>query len=303
MREKQKIQKVLYVEDHFPDARLVKELMVDVEVNPFQIEHVDTVYKAMQRLSQEEYQVILLDMSLPDGSGISMIQRVISANPGVPVVVFTGTDDKEVALDALGVGAQDYLVKGSVNGELLVRSLNYAVERAQSERRMRYLATHDTLTELPNRTLFFDRMKQAINRAVRQGLHFALILLDLDGFKEINDRMGHQQGDEVLKIAAQRMKGSLRASDTIARWGGDEFAVVVEGNPSRDESLVVAERLRRSLTGTILLLEEEWELRASFGISRFPEHGSTIDELIKHADEAMYHAKEHTLGIFCFGNG
>jgi len=261
MRVEQKMQKVLYVEDHFPDARLVKELMVDVEVNPFQIEHVDTVHKAMQRLSQEEYQVILLDMSLPDGSGISMIQRVISANPGIPVVVFTGTDDKEVALDALGVGAQDYLVKGSVNGELLVRSLNYAVERAQSERRMRFLATHDTLTELPNRTLFFDRMKQAIHRAVRQGIQFALILLDLDGFKEINDRMGHQQGDKVLKIAAQRMKGSLRASDTIARWGGDEFAVVVEGNPSRDESLVVAERLRRSLTGTILLLEEEWELK------------------------------------------
>jgi diguanylate cyclase (GGDEF)-like protein len=303
MREGQIIQKVLYIEDHFPDARLVKELMVDVEVNPFQIEHVDTVHKAMKRLSQEEYQVILLDMSLPDGSGISMIQRVISANPGIPVVVFTGTDDKQSALDALGVGAQDYLVKGSVNGELLVRSLNYAVERAQSERRMRYLATHDTLTELPNRTLFFDWMKQAINRAVRQGLHFALILLDLDGFKEINDRMGHQQGDEVLKIAAQRMKGSLRASDTIARWGGDEFAVVVEGNPSRDESLVVAERLRCSLTGTILLLEEEWELRASFGISHFPDHGSTIDELVKHADEAMYHAKEHTLGIFCYGDG
>lgn len=303
MLEEMKSKRILYVEDHFPDARLVRELLADVERHPFEIDHVDTVHKAMERISQEEYQVILLDMSLPDGSGIKMIKRVISSVPRIPVVVITGTEDEGAALEALSAGAQDYLVKEKVSGELLVRSLSYAVERSQSEHRVRYLATHDTLTELPNRALFFDRMDHAINRAVRQGLSLSLIIIDLDGFKEINDRLGHLKGDEVLKVAAQRLRDSLRASDTIVRWGGDEFAVIVEGNPSREDSLFVAERLRRSLSSTLPVDREEWSLKASFGISRFPDHGSTVDQLIKHADQAMYHAKEHGLGIYLYANG
>ena len=291
--------RVLYVEDHFPDARLVREFMSEVGTNPFVIDHVDTIHKAMERLPQGDYRLILLDMSLPDGSGINAVKRVISANPEIPVVVFTGTDDRTTALKALGEGAQDYLVKGKVSGELLVRSLTYAVERAQSERRVRYLATHDRLTDLPNRVLFFDRMEHAIHRAARQGLKFSLIILDLDGFKKVNDTLGHLSGDEVLRVAARRMKQNLRASDTIARWGGDEFAVIVEGNPSRKDAILVAEKIQELLDEPIIIDDEVIQLHASFGISRYPDHGTTVDMLIRRADEAMYHAKETGQRITC----
>jgi diguanylate cyclase (GGDEF)-like protein len=154
------------------------------------------------------------------------------------------------------------------------------------------LALYDALTGLANRRLFQDRAEQARLSARREGDGFALMLLDLDRFKEINDTLGHQAGDAVLEELASRLKGVGRASDTVARLGGDEFALVLLGAPDGASALFVADRIRRALDTPFSIDGLSLELETSIGIAVFPEHGDDIESLLRHADIALYASKE-----------
>ena len=154
------------------------------------------------------------------------------------------------------------------------------------------LALYDVLTELANRRLFHDRLDQAFLSAQRNGTGFALMLLDLDRFKEINDTLGHQTGDAVLVHLAERLKEVARASDTVARLGGDEFALVLPGVEDASTALFVAERIRRALDDPFLVGELTLELETSIGIAIFPRDGADIEQLLKRADLALYASKD-----------
>ncbi len=152
-------------------------------------------------------------------------------------------------------------------------------------------AYHDALTGLPNRALFLDRLEHAVSKARRSKESIALFFIDLDHFKEINDTLGHEMGDEVLKFFSDRLKKSVRTEDTVARLGGDEFMVIMENLHNPEAISIVASKIVSIVREPILLGEESLNIGTSIGISVYPQNGDTADLLIKNADTAMYKAK------------
>lgn len=166
-------------------------------------------------------------------------------------------------------------------------------ERKAAEMRVQHLAHHDLLTDLPNRTLFTDRLQQALAKAKRDKTRLALMYLDFDNFKPVNDTFGHAVGDLLLKDAARRMRHCVRESDTVARIGGDEFVVLLPSVESEQDALAVAEKLRQALDQPFELAGHAMHISASIGVAVYPEHGDDEDDLSKNADAAMYLAKQH----------
>jgi diguanylate cyclase (GGDEF)-like protein/PAS domain S-box-containing protein len=164
-------------------------------------------------------------------------------------------------------------------------------DRKKMEEQVQHLAHYDALTDLPNRTLFSDRLHQALAIAKRDQSHLAVMFIDLDKFKPVNDTLGHDVGDLLLKSVAQRVQDCLRESDTVARIGGDEFIVLLPFIDTEQDALRVAEKIRFSLNQPFVLADHQLEISSSIGISIYPEHGTEERQLIKNADVAMYFAK------------
>lgn len=182
----------------------------------------------------------------------------------------------------------------------LARALNtMAKELKVSHRRMRHLANYDALTGLPNRHLFQDRLRHALHTADRGGHQIGLMFLDLDGFKAINDSLGHGLGDEVLKLAASRLRESVRASDTVARLGGDEFTIVAEGIHGHRDVEALAHKLLAVMARPYRIQDHRLQLSASIGITLYPEDGTSADALLHNADSAMYEAKRRGKNAYC----
>jgi diguanylate cyclase (GGDEF)-like protein/PAS domain S-box-containing protein len=184
-------------------------------------------------------------------------------------------------------------------GQIIFRDIT---ERKETEQRLEYLAHFDVLTALPNRTLFFDRLDQLHVQAKRSKQSFALLFVDLDRFKYVNDTFGHHIGDLLLKETAVRFQSCIRESDTVARMGGDEFTVILSNIKNREDVEVVAEKIIVSIKQPYILENIDCSVSASIGISIFPNDNSDINKLIKMADIAMYHAKENGRNNFKFYN-
>ncbi len=182
----------------------------------------------------------------------------------------------------------------------IATSLGTAIGRKRSEERLAYVAQFDSLTGLPNRTLFRDRLSQAMSRAERSGSPLALMLLDLDRFKEINDTLGHRAGDRLLQAVAERLTAILRTIDTVARLGGDEFTVIVEDAQSVENVTRIAEKVVGALAGPFPLDDQEYYLTVSAGITMYPQNPGDIETLIMNADVAMYDAKDKGKNNFQF---
>ena len=290
--------RVLLVEDNPGDTRLIREMLAGPAYldTTYQLSAVDTLASAHQRCSDQEFDVILLDLNLPDSTGLQTLQRLAELLPQVPIIVLTGLNDVELTLQSVQHGAQDYITKEECTSRLLRRVIYYAIERKRVEAQLKYLATHDSLTGLPNRALFYDRLSLAIKRTIRKntgGLNWkaAVMLMDLNNFKQINDNFGHESGDKVLRQLAPRLRIGLRQSDTVARLGGDEFAFVLEGIQDQADGLFVTQKILRSFQGPIQLKGTPYLLSASIGISVFPDDSEEVDQLIHYADQAMYIAK------------
>ena len=169
--------------------------------------------------------------------------------------------------------------------------INDVTESKQRTTLLEHEINHDTLTGLANRNLMWDRLEQALNMAQRSKSLVAVVMVDLDNFKVINDTWGHEAGDEVLKVAARKMLSSVRDSDTVARHGGDEFVLILANQPSLRYTLRMVERMRRNMDTAVIVNHKEIPLQSSMGVSVFPHDGVTPGELIRAADTAMYHAK------------
>ena len=195
--------------------------------------------------------------------------------------------------DRLEIDASDEIL-------LATESINRLLERAhvgmldinEKHDKAAYVAHHDHLTGLPNRSLFSDRLHQALAIAKRDNKHLAMMFIDLDKFKPVNDEFGHHMGDLLLKEAAKRMMECVRESDTVARLGGDEFVVLLPIIETEHDAVMVAEKIRYALNQPFVLLGNLMSISSSTGIVVYPEHGLDESELTKNADIAMYHVKE-----------
>lgn len=174
------------------------------------------------------------------------------------------------------------------------------LDRQHSE--LEHLARHDPLTGLPNRLMFYDRLEYALAAARRTGQGFALLYVDLDLFKEINDRLGHAMGDRLLQATADILRAGVRETDTVARLGGDEFILICQTIGSRENIQCIARKLLDALNQPVPLDGHTLRIRASIGISVYPDHGRTGEALVQSADQAMYRAKALRQQTFCFAS-
>ncbi|MEE8493586.1 MAG: diguanylate cyclase [Nitrospirales bacterium] len=284
--------RILLVEDNPVDAQLAQDSLDEWGAGKFEVEHVDTLAEALRRLSRQRFDAVLLDLSLPDAKGVDTVTYVLRTSPGVPIVVLSGWGDDDVGVQAVQKGAQDFLVKGMVNGALISRAVRFAIERKRAEERLSYLAHHDPLTGLANRGLFYDRLQQALARSKRVSQLVGVMLLDLDRFKVVNDTLGHECGDRVLQETAARLVKCVREVDTVCRIGGDEFTVLVEGVAREQDLSTVARRILEAMSRPFVLDTQEITVGVSVGITAFPLDNQAMEDLLKHADAAMYRAKE-----------
>lgn len=284
--------RLLLVEDNLPDARLVAVMLAESSAPRFELVHVRRTQDAIRRLAENAFDAVLLDLGLPDAHELEALNQVSNAAPQLPIVVLTGRENETLAVQAMRRGAQDYLVKGWSSGRVLVRSIRYAIERKRTEQHISHLAYHDPLTDLPNRLLLQDRLNHSLAHARRRSEMLAVVFIDLDLFKAINDTLGHTSGDELLVQVAGRLRGCIRESDTAARIGGDEFALVISEILRFEDAPRLAERVSATFNSPFRLAGQETHVSASIGISLYPTHGQDAETLLRNADAAMYQVKK-----------
>ena len=278
---------VLVVEDNKRYGELIERMLGD----DFAADRATTLGDAVAALQHRGgYSCILLDLLLPGTDRLDAVDAIRSLAPDCPVVVLTGMEDGGLAIDAMKAGVQDYLYKGDIDPETLRRSVLYAMERKRAQ--LAHEALHDPLTALPNRTLFRDRCLQALSGIGRTTSGVGVLFIDLDGFKQVNDSLGHAAGDHLLVEVGERIRHALRAGDTVSRFGGDEFTVLGATLDSRHDASRLAQRVSQALGEPLVLGDRHLSLTCSIGIAFTFDREADPDALIHDADIAMYHAKE-----------
>ncbi len=281
---------VLLVEDNPRDARLIRESLARAGNGHFRLEWASRLAAGLHRLAGGGIDAILLDLGLPERRGLNTLRRIEAQACGVPIVILTAPEDEGLAVRSLQEGAQDYLVKGEVDGKSLLRSLRYAIERRQLQAALSEMS-RDDLTGLYNYRSFRLLGQQQLQLACRSQSGLLFLFADLDNLKTINDGFGHLAGNQALVRAATVLRRSFRASDILARVGGDEFAALAV-NTGGDDAGGVAQRLREEVTACNREARTPWPFSMSMGVACFePARPSSLEELMSRADQAMYAEK------------
>ncbi|RLA16594.1 MAG: GGDEF domain-containing response regulator [Gammaproteobacteria bacterium] len=284
---------VLLVEDNSTDAYIIESILSDVPDVNYNVQHVQALSDAQDACKVKQPDIILLDLSLSDAHGLATIEELKNAASDSPIVVLTGNKDAETINSAIQAGAQDLLQKGEYNAKFLGKTIHYAIERKQSELELKHLAHFDPLTGIANRLLFIDNMTRAIAHAKRHEEILALMFIDLDDFKNINDTLGHDVGDELLIQVADRLNNVVREYDTVARLGGDEFSIILEDIDSVYNVDATTKKILKELEAPFKLCGQDMFIGASIGIALYPDAGIDTNTLLKNADIAMYQAKNN----------
>jgi len=285
--------RLLLVEDNDDLAATLTESLKALHPG-WQVDLVSNLASALERIgrSQFGYDAAVVDLGLPDAMlcGEAPI-RIRSVDPGLPVVVLTGNTSDRTADELIGVGVQDYLVKGQATPRQLARSVQTAIRRQALQRELTDAARRDRLTGIFNRTGLEAEFPHFERRAECTAGFFALVVCDLDRFKAVNDRYGHAVGDELLVCFSTSLTRHIRPYDVAARYGGDEFVLLVDGVPDLEHAEATGRRLANAVSADCFGKDSRFEAGASFGVALYPLHGKTLDQLVKKADAAMYAAK------------
>lgn len=280
--------RVLLIEDNLRHARLLENAMGEAGVAfagaaPYEFSHAPRLSQGLNRLGKGGVDVVLLDLSLPKTSGLEPLQRVRERDPDVPVVALTGLNEDNLAAQALGAGAQDYLTKGKFTASLLARSIRYAVQVRRLQMGMRSLSLNDGLTGLHNRRGFLHLTEPHVKLAQRTKGRFLVVSADVAQLRDINRVAGYEEGNRVLRETAVLLKGTFRDCDLVARIEGSTFAVLAADAALDKQAIIaarVAEHVRRYNGMTVRL----YNLVVNLGFAAFDGSGTaTIEDLLQQA--------------------
>ena len=299
------------------DEEQIRGLLTETLSDRFFCTSVDSAEKALAVLANLEFSLVVSDISMSGISGLELVPRIFQMAPDTVVVMISGQQAIESAIEAMRVGAYDYITK-----PLDVRHVRAAVERAMTHHELlkqkrqyenhleelvekrtaevQHLAYYDSLTDLPNRTLFGDRLQQTLATAAHNDQLAALVMVSLERFEKINDTLGHATGDLLLQQVAGRLAQRTKKGDTIARFGGDEFAFLLTSIERTDEAAEFAREILEALLLSFKLEMQELYLNASIGISVFPDDGADAETIMKNAGAALFRAKGKGGGGFEF---
>ncbi len=261
--------------------------------NSLQVTRIPSAVHAASLVALDDWDCVVLCADRADPPQLAHLAAGIGSVGSPPVILIARDESAEAARTAIRHGAHDYLPRESLEGTAFARAVRSAIERARL--RLGDAGLRDPLTGLPNRLLLIDRLRRALLRLDREQINVAVGFLDLDGFKSINDRFGHAAGDTVLTVIAHRLERVSRASDTVARLAGDEFALVYESTGLVDLTRI-ATRLTTSTAAPIALGEQGLVITASIGIAVAAPHDRDPATMLARADAAMYRAKSRPVG-------
>jgi diguanylate cyclase (GGDEF)-like protein len=291
--------RILLIEDDEDDYHLLRDCLMEQENHAeFDLDWVMTYQAGLKDIERGDHDVYLIDHYLGADSGLDLLKEAVQAGCQAPLIMVTGLSNREIDQAALMAGAIDYIVKGNLDGKLLERSIRYALERSRLLKEIRELAVRDALTGLFNRRELHRFLEYEIIKSKRYNHAFSLILMDIDHFKEINDRYGHRVGDEILQQVAQVLLNQTRGCDLPARYGGDEFIIVLPETPVA-QGWIGAERIRKVIESVVFQISDEngelerIEITMSVGLAGYPGHSEVGELLIDMADQALYVAKRN----------
>jgi diguanylate cyclase len=292
--------------------------------------------QAVAHYHQLQPDIVLLDYNMPDVNGLMILKQLSNAYPDsyLPILMITADSDTETKVAALSNGAQDFITKPFEKLEVLARiktvlevsllnkrllsensHLGNAVnserlERVKVENQLAYQQFHDSLTGLPNRALFYDRLNQNIEHAKRHGDHLSVVLIHVTNTRSINNTLGHQYGDELIRQLSDRLRTELRQTDTLtytenlhpylARISGSYFILALPSLKTNSDTAAVAERLYHLIQNPFVINDFTLELNCHIGIVHYPEHGDQANVLLQHADAAAYHAQKQHLAFMVY---
>lgn len=297
---KEGLVKGLIIEDDTADFVLIRQSLLKSQRHQYQIQHIVLFDEASEALYGGDFDFVLLDYFLGSHSGLELLRLANLIQLGKPIIVMTSNNSPELDDMLMKEGAADFIPKDELSTSLLDRSIRHAIERKQAELRIAELVRRDPLTGLGNRHIFEEHMELAIARAKRAKSQLAVVFLDLDRFKDINDSLGHHVGDLLLTLIGDRLRRAVRNSDFVARIGGDEFTVLLDNITNEMDVVHVVEKISRELSRPAPVSNSTLDVSVSMGIAMFPEHGELAIELMQRADMALYESKAHGAGNYHF---
>jgi diguanylate cyclase (GGDEF)-like protein len=288
--------RVLLVGERRDDYLTVSRALAAIRTRPHQLRWCNRLEQALPRMLASDVDIILLDAQQRDDRALALLKGAAEHHCAAPIILMGDDIDIDIDQTSLPEGAADYLSStGLLDTHLLSRSLRYAIERKRAEKRLLQQSQLDPLTGLPNRLLLRDRLQHALELARRHHTPLALLQININGFRRINDAYGCETGDRVLAQVALRLQACVRKTDMLARIGGDEFAIVLEDARSLVGVIAVIEKVQSLLAQPVALSTADTHgltITASIGVALFPEAGVTVDALLRNADIAMKQAQQ-----------
>ena len=291
------LSKILIADDDPSILLLLKHILL---AEGYSVLEASNGKEALELCSTNDVDLAILDFVMPDISGVEACKILNNQSTiAPPVLIITSLDD-DVSIDkAFQSGATDYITK-PINWSVFKNRVKRIVNAEQNRKAIKRLEHHDALTGLPNRLLLLDRLESAIHRSNRNKTHLALIMIDIDNFKLINETLGHNEGDMLLQSLSRRLLDAIRETDTLSRIGGDEFSLIIENIDRIEDIVQIAEHFSEILEHDVTLSNQSIHIKASMGIALYPQDGTDIGTLLKNSDIALYRAKERGSNLYQF---